>query len=157
MADGIISTDAPLTADQRGIVQAVINLIIPVSDDGRMPSAADYDMIGYIAAHSPHHLPAIANDADKLDRAAHEKFEAGFVEMTFAEQLQLCESLRSDSPDLFRALATDTAICYYQQDAVLEALGLGARAPFPQGYSVKTGDLSLLDPVRSRGPIYREA
>jgi hypothetical protein len=39
---------------------------------------------------------------------------------------------------------------------VLEAIGMEARAPFPKGFEVEPGDLSLLDPVRRRGRVYRE-
>ena len=56
-----------------------------------------------------------------------------------------------------RTLAQQTVTCYYQNDRVLEAIGVGARPPFPEGYQVPSGDLSLLEPVRGRGRIYREA
>jgi hypothetical protein len=32
-----------------------------------------------------------------------------------------------------------------------------ARPPYPKGYQVVQGDLSLLEPVRARGKIYRDA
>ena len=50
-----------------------------------------------------------------------------------------------------------TVTCYYQDDRVLAAIGLEARPPFPKGYDVPAGDLSLLEPVRRRGSIVREA
>ena len=47
-------------------------------------------------------------------------------------------------------------IGYYQHPRVVEALGLEARPPHPQGYQVAPNDLTLLDGVR-RGPKrYRE-
>ena len=46
--------------------------------------------------------------------------------------------------------------CYYRDDRVLQALGLEARAPFPQGHKIEQGDWSLLDPVRDRAPLWRD-
>ena len=39
---------------------------------------------------------------------------------------------------------------------MLEAIGVEPRPPFPKGYQVEQGDFSLLDPVRARGPIWRD-
>ena len=44
---------------------------------------------------------------------------------------------------------------YYQHPRVVEALGLEARAPHPQGYEMAPGDLSLVDAVRGRPKLYR--
>ncbi len=46
--------------------------------------------------------------------------------------------------------------CYYRDDRVLHALGLEPRAPFPKGHTVEQGDWSLLDPVRTRAPFWRD-
>ena len=35
-------------------------------------------------------------------------------------------------------------------------IGLEARPPFPQGYLLEEGDLTLLEPVYLRGKIYRD-
>ena len=48
-------------------------------------------------------------------------------------------------------------VCYYQNDKVLEALGLEARPPFPQGYHLDQMDFGLLEPVKKRGKQWRDA
>ena len=47
--------------------------------------------------------------------------------------------------------------CYYRDDRVMKAIGMERRPPFPLGFQVETGDLSLLEPVRARGKKYRDA
>jgi hypothetical protein len=37
------------------------------------------------------------------------------------------------------------------------SLGLEARPPFPKGHTLEQGDWSLLDPVRSRPKLWRDA
>ena len=39
----------------------------------------------------------------------------------------------------------------------MRSLEMEARAPFPKGFEVEAGDWSLLDPVRARSPIWRDA
>lgn len=46
-------------------------------------------------------------------------------------------------------------MAYYTDPRVRESIGAGARAPFPLGYTVPEGNLELLEPVFTRGPIYR--
>jgi hypothetical protein len=64
--------------------------------------------------------------------------------------------MRLRDPMALQQLALATVTCYYQQDRVLEGLGMEARPPYPKGYQVPQGDLSLLDPVIARGRIYRD-
>jgi hypothetical protein len=49
------------------------------------------------------------------------------------------------------------ARCYYRDDRVMRAIGMEVRAPYPLGFKVEQGDLSLLEPVRLRGKKYRDA
>ena len=45
--------------------------------------------------------------------------------------------------------------CYYRDDRVLRSLNLELRPPFPGGYQLEQGDWSLLDPVKTRPPMWR--
>ena len=47
--------------------------------------------------------------------------------------------------------------CYYRDDRVMQSLGLEPRPPFPKGHKLEQGDLSLLDPVRARPQLWRNA
>jgi hypothetical protein len=47
--------------------------------------------------------------------------------------------------------------CYYRDDRVVHSLGLEPRAPFPKGHILEQGDWSLLDPVRKRAKMWRDA
>ena len=43
-----------------------------------------------------------------------------------------------------------------KNEKVLELIGVEERPPFPNGYQIEKGDLSLLEPVFLRGKIYRD-
>jgi hypothetical protein len=47
-------------------------------------------------------------------------------------------------------------LCYYRDDQVMRALGREPRPPFPKGHTLEQGDWSLLDPVRTRAPLWRD-
>ena len=51
--------------------------------------------------------------------------------------------------------AGELGLVSYVRKQALEALGLEARPPFPEGHEIEPNDHSLLDPVRARGPVYR--
>ena len=153
----IISTDNPLSEAQRLVLGLVLNLIVPASKDGRRPSAAEVDVLGYIREVESHTLGALRTDLDRLDAEARSTHGEAFASLDPATRQRLVDALREREPHFLRTLAMQTVTCYYQDDRVVEAIGVGARPPFPEGYEVPSGDLSLLEPVRQRGKIYRDA
>lgn len=153
----IIGTDNPLSDDQRRILAIVLDLIIPASEDGQRPSAADVDVLGYIRENESHTLDGLRAELDQLNAEAFESQGEAFASLDPATCKALVDAVREREPQFMRTLAMQTATCYYRDDRVLEAIGVGARPPFPEGYEVPSGDLSLLEPVRRRGRVYRDA
>jgi hypothetical protein len=148
-------SDAGLTAMQHETLAVVLNMIVPPGTDGRMPGASEMAVLRHIAERS--HLAGIREDLDKLERDAIDRFGAAFAALDEVRRLSLLDEMRASDPMALHELALATVTCYYQQDRVLEGLGIEARPPYPKGYQVETGDLSLLQPVIARGKIYRDA
>jgi hypothetical protein len=154
--NAILDPGCTLPAPQRAILDAVLNLIVPPSADGRMPGAAEVSVPAYLFAEAADALPVLRQELDELERQAHARFARGFAALESGERKSLLEELRAQQPAFMSRLAMETLACYYQHDRVLAGLGLEARPPYPKGYQVAQGDLSLLDPVRARGKIYRD-
>ncbi len=149
-------TDASLTPAQLETLRLVLNILVPPSADPRMPGAAEIPvLLGHIAE-ARTDLAAIRADLEQLDRAAIARDGAAFASLQEARRRSLLDEMRARDPKVLHALALETVTCYYQQDRVLEGLGMEARPPYPKGYQVDPGDLSLLAPVIARGRIYRE-
>lgn len=55
-----------------------------------------------------------------------------------------------------RALITRALEVYYQSPEVITAMGWRPQSPQPLGHSVDALDATLLDPVRSRSPLWRQ-
>jgi hypothetical protein len=54
------------------------------------------------------------------------------------------------------ALGRAVLQCYYRDNRVMCAMGLGPRPPYPQGGEVEQGDWSLLEVVRGRPRMCRD-
>ncbi len=153
----IAASGQPLTPVQRVNLDIVLDMIVPPSADGRMPGAAEVGVPAYLVAEAPDALPLLRQELGQLELRSRERFARGFVELEEAERKNLIEAMRAQAPSFLSRLAAETLACYYQHDRVLGGLGLEARPPYPKGYQVVPGDLSLLEPVRARGKIYRDA
>ena len=73
------------------------------------------------------------------------------------EQARCLLDFRNEHKTLAGVLEAAAARCYYRDDRVMASINMEARPPFPKGYLVEQGDWSLLDPVRARGRIFRDA
>ncbi len=155
-ANASLTPGSVLTAAQLATLDAVLNLIVPASADGRMPAAAEVGVPAYLCAEAADVLPQLREELDELERCSRLRFARGFAALEEAERKFLVEALRAQTPAFMNRLAMETLACYYQHERVLEGLGLEARPPYPKGYEVAQGDLSLLEPVRARGKIYRD-
>jgi hypothetical protein len=149
-------SEAGLTSAQRETLRVVLNMIVPPSADGRMPGAGELAALVRAVAGAGAALAATRELVDRLDREALAQCGAAFSALDEASRVSLLDERRTRDPMLLHQLALETVTSYYQQDRVLEGLGMEARPPYPKGYPVEPGDLSLLDPVIARGKIYRD-
>ena len=152
----IIGSDAVLDSNQQRTFGAILDMIIPASGDGRFPSAAETDVLGYVAKTDPKLLETVRIELDRLNTMSEDLHGLVFGDAHETVRQELLDEIRGKEPQFLRGLALQTVTCYYQDDRVMEAIGMAARPPFPKGYEVVAGDLSLLDPVRARGQVYRD-
>ena len=146
-----------LIKTEQRTLDIVTDMIIPASADGRKPSARDVGVLDYIREHEPDSVAVVARELERLDAVAQARHATAFADLDTESRQALVDALRREDPAFLQTTATHTVTCYYQDDRVLEAIGLDARPPFPKGYDVPAGDLSLLEPVKQRGSIVREA
>lgn len=134
---------------------AVLDEIIPPSEDGRLPGAGEAGLVAHVeqaVAADPNLRPAVEQGLAALRAATGGDFEA----LEGDARREALNGLAAEQPAFLPALLFQTFTGYYQNPRVLEGLGLEGRPPHPKGYPLETGDLGLLDAVRERGPFYRE-
>ena len=143
----LISTDHPLTDGQRALLRALLDTLVPASDDGSMPSAAEVGFDAYLVTQAADFLPNLPAILDH--------FDAAFVDQPLDRRCERAAAFSADHPEAFAGLLTRVYDCYYQDDRVRTAIGAVRGAPFPQGNEVAAGELSLLDPVIANAQQHR--
>jgi hypothetical protein len=151
------SADAPLSSARRETLRVLLAMLVPASPDGRMPAAVDLPQVLQHVAHLAAEVPALTDGLDRLEHEAIARHGAAFAILDHDSRATLLDGFGARHPAVLQRLALETVTCYYQQDGVLERLGMEARPPYPNGYQVLAGDLTLLNAVRARGKTYRDA
>jgi hypothetical protein len=145
--------DQSLTDAEIGDLRSLAGLIIPPSASYGIPGADD-DIIFADVVNS------IGRDHQRVREAlALLRTLAGgpLAALDPAARAGTAARLRAAGSAAVGVLARIVLLCYYRDDRVLVSLGLEARPPFPKGHVIEQGDWSLLDPVRARPPIWRQA
>ena len=130
----LLASDRVFSEEELKLLKEILESMIPAG--GNRPAASDERVVDDFMAN-------VSPVLDPVRRCLQRARTQGVA--------SLAESRDSD----VRALVALTVQCYYRDDRVLEALGEEPRAPFPTGHDLEEDDWSLLEPVRSRGPIYR--
>jgi hypothetical protein len=127
--------------------------MIPASAEYQVPGADDDSIFASILTTLGRETESVRRGLRRLDELA----EGSFARLASdARNAVLMKLAMSDLP-LLSALVTVVTRCYYRDDRVMRSLGMEVRPPFPKGFEVEQGDWSLLDPVRARGTIWRDA
>jgi len=157
-----IKAAGPWTAEQHATLNALLDMMIPASADGRMPAASSlglFDDAGGFTkdAQSKTDHAALVAGLDEIDAAAKSQFGEGLAKLGAEQAHGLVDERRASSAPFFDFLTQHTVARYYEHARVLTALGVEPTAPWPKGHSVEDGDWSLLDGVRGRAALYRRA
>ncbi|MEM8769140.1 MAG: hypothetical protein AAGE43_16960 [Pseudomonadota bacterium] len=144
----IIGTDHPLTAAQRDALNALLDTLIPPSDDGQMPGAGTQDLDAFLD--NPTVTGFEQTVCTMLDALG-----TDFATVSPAEREARVSGYQGTSPESFNEVYLQTLAMYYRRPEVLQGIGSGEGPPFPRGNEVADGDLSLLDPVLRDPKVYR--
>ncbi len=152
-----IATDNPLNADEESALAAIVGAMIPVSEEYAVPGADDPAIFADILTLVKRHPEPVIEALAALGDIAESHHGAAFNALDDEAKAATITTFSQSGNQHLRAIVSMTAQCYYRDDRVMASLGMEPRPPFPKGFEVEQGDLSLLDPVRARGRIWREA
>jgi len=142
-----------LTSAQRNDLRIVAAMIVPASDEYRVPGADDPAIQADILATLGRDTALVTQALDHLARLASKPL----AELDTARRDAVATEFRATGGAAAATLVRVVLQCYYRDDRVLRSLGLELRAPFPKGYVLPDGDWSLLDPVKARAGALRRA
>ena len=135
---------------------AVLDELIPARD-ASLPGAGSLGVGEYVGEKLGDATPLVAGGLAALDALARERGAADFADLPADERAPLIREAAPAHPGFVESLVFHTYNGYYQHPRVSVAIGLEARPPHPEGYELEAGDLGLLDAVRRRPRLYRDA
>lgn len=146
------TTNDILSADQRALLSAALNCIIPAQ--GEMPAAGDLDIGGFVesvAAGSAESRRRLLEGLLQIQLVAAEQ-GGDFQALPADAQMDALRAVESSASEFFQYLVTQTYRGYYTNETVTSLLSY--RAPNRQDYDPLPFHDSLLEPVRQRGQIW---
>ena len=150
-----IATDNPLDDNATETLRRIVGAMIPASVEFNVPGADDPIIFADILSLVKTNIDLVADGIEAADAIALSRFGTRLIDLHPDDASSALEDLSRATATSTRYLVTITAQCYYRDDRVMASLGMEARPPFPQGHDVPQGDLSLLEPVKARGRIWR--
>ena len=142
-----------LTQIQRDDLRTIAAMIIPASDEYKVPGADDSAIQADMLKTLGRDTELVSKALDHLARLAGKPLAA----LDAAKRDAVAQEFRATGGGAAATLVRVVLQCYYRDDRVLRSLGLELRAPFPKGYTLREGNWSLLDPVRARAGTLRRA
>ena len=145
-------TDTLTPAETRDL-RCVAGMMIPPSTEFDVPGADDAIIFADIVKSLGRDLPDVRKALSSLSEIA----GAAFADVDATRRESAAESFRARGGVEVATLSRVILQCYYRDDRVVRSLGLEPRPPFPKGHTLEQGDWSLLDPVRTRPKMWRDA
>jgi len=145
--------DTGLTQVESRNLRRLAGIMIPASMEYGVPGADDPDIFADIKRSLGRDTAAVRQAlASLLDMAG-----GDYAGLDAAKAEAVCARLHDRGGPAVAALGRAIVQCYYRDDRVILSLGLEPRPPFPKGHVLEQGDWSLLEAVRGRPQMWRDA
>jgi hypothetical protein len=142
-----------LSNNQCRSLRCLAEMMIPESAEYGVPSAGDDAIFGDISrslGRDMGHVVAVLQMLDTMSGGP-------FADLDRERRDAIAARLREIGGEALTYLSRIILQCYYRDDRVMRSLGMEPRPPYPKGFELEQGDWSLLDPVRARPKLYRDA
>ena len=142
-----------LTPAERRDLQCVAGMMIPPSAEFGVPGADDPAIFADITSTMGRDVSGVREALRDLNALS----GGAFADLDTAGREAAAEAFQARGGITLATLSRVILQCYYRDDRVVRSLGLEPRPPFPKGHVLEQGDWSLLDPVRARPKMWRDA
>jgi hypothetical protein len=142
-----------LTPAESRDLRCIAGMMIPASTEFDVPGADDATIFADIVKSLGRDLGHVREALGAICEIA----GGAFADQDPARREAVAATFRESGGIAAATLSRVILQCYYRDDRVVLSLGLEPRAPFPKGHTLEQGDWSLLDPVRARPKMWRDA
>lgn len=145
-----------LNETNRPILDAVLDELIPQSEDGCIPGAGALGVAVFLPT-----ADAYAPDPVGSVQTILNAVSADFTALPRDEKIADLKRVEAANVQAFETLVRLTYMGYYSRPDTRPYVGVGAHPIHPKGYPVDHESADLMDkltaPVRARGKVYRDA
>ena len=145
-----------LNKTNRPILEAILDELIPPSEDGKIPGAGAVGVADFLPAAHAYVLDPVASVQTILNAVSDD-----FLVMTREEKIADLQCVEAAHSIAFETLVRLTYMGYYSRPDIRPHFGVGAHPVHPNGYPVESESTALMDnltaSVRKRGKVYRDA
>jgi len=131
-------------------LRCVAGMMVPASAEYGVPGADDPAIFADI-------LASLDRDFDAVRAALAALAGGSFADLDDVGREAAMQAFEEQGGTAPVTLMRVVVQCYYRDERVVRSLGLEPGPPFPKGRMVEQGDWSLLDPVRVRPKMWRDA
>ena len=145
-------------ASQQTLLSHVLNRLIPATGD--FPGAGDLGVVSYIdtvVGRFAELKRLFAEGLTHIALVSQAQQGQEFIDLADDHKDAVLRQVETLHPAFFEALVQHTYSGYYSHPTVVRLLGLEARPPQPRGYHLEPLDPTLLDNIKQRSPLYRQA
>lgn len=143
----------PLSERQARDLRCLAGMMIPASAEHGVPGADDALIFGDLVRSLGRDSGVVCAALDDLAVMS----GTAFADLAPARRQEVATAFHAGGGEGLVVLHRLVLLCYYRDDRVMRSLDMELRPPFPGGFTVEQGDWSLLDPVRGRPKLWRDA
>lgn len=154
---------AKLNGTQRALLEALLDTIIPPDAASGLPGAGELGVGDFIEEHvaeTPELGGLLTQGLSKAETLIEEEGSGGLQTLSPDEREAVARKIEASDRDFFTTLVRLAYVGYYTNPVIPPHFGLPDHPPQPEGNDLPPDDPAelekMLEPVRSRGRLYRE-
>lgn len=134
-------------------LRRIAGIMVPPDPESGLPGADDQAIFDDILRSLGRDLADVNTALTRLAALS----GGSFAELEASRRETVAHRFLADHSPQTVTLGRVILQCYYRDDRVVRSFGLEPRPPFPKGHALEQGDWSLLDVVRGRPKLWRDA
>ena len=147
-----------LSRHQRALLGAILDSVVPAN--GNISGAGGLGVAEYVegfAGLMPSTRNLLSKGLKAVDATSARKYSSNFIDLPDGDKVDVLKQVESENTAFFDFIVQWTYAGYYTHSSVVRANTLPQLPPQPEGFEMGEFDTSLLENVRKRGKVYRDA
>ena len=152
------SSRGSLSEAQKALLVDVLDQIVP--RDGDVPGAGEAGVgryVGETLRAAPGLGVLFSDGLLSVEGTSHEMYSKGFGVLPGDDRVNVLRRVEAEKEGFFKELVRLCYSGYYIDPEIRRLRGLDQIPPFPRGHALEPFDMGLLESVKNRGKIYRDA